>query len=155
MSFYLVFFYLHILCRIFWFFNIVAGLVLMVLFIRPIFLKWQTNPTIVSPQSTNYPIWNIYFPAITICSNNKVVQGQLKRVAKKEPWVHLANLSQYEYDFEFDLNEGLKNAISNTILYEVEPHRIKNGSLNATDEYLLNNYNEDIPKAMQQVSTVF
>ena len=111
----------------------------------------STNPTIVSPQSTNYPIWNIYFPAITICSNNKVVDGQLKRVTKKKPWVDLANLTLHEYDFDFDLNEGLKNAISDSILYEVEPHRIKNGSLNATDEYLLNHHHGEIPKAMQQV----
>ena len=139
------------LCRFFWLCTIVAGLVLMFIFINPIFTKWQTNPTIVSPQSTNYPIWNIYFPAITICSNNKVVDGQLKRVTKKKPWVDLANLTLHEYDFDFDLNEGLKNAISDSILYEVEPHRIKNGSLNATDEYLLNHHHGEIPKAMQQV----
>ena len=51
----------------------------------------------------------------------------------------------------FDKLKSLKNAISNTILYEVEPHRLKSGNLNSSDEYLLNNHKSQIPKAMQQV----
>ena len=125
----------------------------MVIFILPIYTKWKESPTIVSPESTNYPIWNIYFPAITICSNAKVVEEQLKSVLKKEPWTNLTELN--DLGFDFDLEDGLKNAISNTILYEVEPFRIKNNSafMNVSDEYLLNNYHHALPKAMQKVST--
>ena len=124
----------------------------MYIFISPIYTKWRESPTIVSPESTNYPIWNIYFPAITICSNAKVVEKQLKSVLKKEPWINLT-ASSYNAGFDFDLEEGLKNAISNTILYEVEPFRIKENSvfMNASDEYLLNNYHHALPKAMQRV----
>ena len=135
--------------RVFWFCNIVAGLVLMFIFINPIYTKWSTNPTIVSPESTNYAIWNIYFPAVTICSNNKVLDGQLQRIVKKAPWVNMtANSTAIP---NFNKLKGLKNAISNTILYEVEPHRLRSGNLNSTDEYLLNNHKSQIPKAMQQV----
>ena len=52
---------------------------------------------------------------------------------------------------DFDKIKGLKNAISNTILYEVEPHRLKNENLNNSDVYFLNDYKSQIPKAMQQV----
>ena len=139
----------HISFRVFWFCCIVAGLVLMFIFINPIYTKWSTNPTIVSPESTNYAIWNIYFPAVTICSNNKVLDGQLKRIVKKPPWVNMtANSTAIP---NFDKLKSLKNAISNTILYEVEPHRLKSGNLNSSDEYLLNNHKSQIPKAMQQV----
>ena len=140
---------LHISFRVFWFCNIVAGLVLMFIFINPIYTKWSTNPTIVSPESTNYAIWNIYFPAVTICSNNKVLDGQLQRIVKKAPWVNMtANSTAIP---NFNKLKGLKNAISNTILYEVEPHRLRSGNLNSSDEYLLNNHKSQIPKAMQQV----
>ena len=71
----------------------------MVIFISPIYNKWQDNPTIVSPKSTNYKIWNIYFPAVTICSNNKVLEGQLGRVMKKEPWVNMTENSTLVPDF--------------------------------------------------------
>ena len=78
----------------------------MYIFISPIYTKWRESPTIVSPESTNYPIWNIYFPAITICSNAKVVEKQLKSVLKKEPWINLT-ASSYNAGFDdFDLEEG-------------------------------------------------
>ena len=38
---------------------------------RPIYDKWQNTPTITSIEDTNYAVWNINFPAVTICSNNK------------------------------------------------------------------------------------
>ena len=72
----------------------------MFIFINPIYTKWSTNPTIVSPESTNYAIWNIYFPAVTICSNNKVLDGQLKRIVKKAPWVNVTENSTGIPDFD-------------------------------------------------------
>ena len=38
---------------------------------RSIYDKWQNTPTITSIEDTNYAVWNINFPAVTICSNNK------------------------------------------------------------------------------------
>ncbi len=40
---------------------------------RPIYDKWQNTPTITSIEDTNYAVWNINFPAVTICSNNKAL----------------------------------------------------------------------------------
>ena len=73
----------------------------------------------------------------------------VQRIVKKAPWVNMTENSTGIPDF--DKIKGLKNAISNTILYEVEPHRLKNENLNNSDVYFLNDYKSQIPKAMQQV----
>lgn len=61
------------------------SLVLCGILIKPIYDKWQGSPTITTVESTDYPIWNIYFPAVTICSNNKVVNSSfVKNLNKTE-----------------------------------------------------------------------
>ena len=39
---------------------------------KPLYNKYTDNPILRSVDDINYPIENINFPAITICSNNKV-----------------------------------------------------------------------------------
>ena len=115
--------------------------------IQPIYFKWQTQPTITTPASTNYPIWNIDFPAVTICSNTKVVEAQLKRVLKKQPW----NETAENYD---DLDVHLKNSIAKTILFEVEPHLLESNQIHETVKNLLDIERNHFPKVMQQVKTL-
>ena len=43
----------------------------------PIYEKYQESKTITSIKTTNYPVWNINFPGVTICSNNKVSKSRL------------------------------------------------------------------------------
>jgi len=52
---------------------------------KPIYDKWQNSPTITSIDDTNYPVWKINFPAVTVCSNNKAVKKKLNAVSKKPP----------------------------------------------------------------------
>lgn len=50
------------------------------------FLAWSrfnTNPTITTVETTNYPIWNLPFPAVTICNNNKVYAPAAKNMSDK------------------------------------------------------------------------
>ncbi len=75
----------HLFCRVLWTFLCVGGVVLSYLLIVPMYTKWQEQPTFTTINSTNYPIWNIDFPAVTICSNNKVMGKQLTRELKKPP----------------------------------------------------------------------
>ena len=42
----------------------------------PIYEKYQESKTITSIKTTNYPVWNINFPGVTICSNNKVSKSR-------------------------------------------------------------------------------
>lgn len=48
--------------------GMIFAIVLMVLAWR----RFQTTPTITTVETINYPIWNLEFPAVTVCSNNKV-----------------------------------------------------------------------------------
>ena len=63
------FFFLY---RILWLITISAGFAFSVIVINPLYDRFFNNPIIRSIESNNYPIENISFPAVTICSNNKV-----------------------------------------------------------------------------------
>ncbi len=79
-------------------------------------MKWQFYaPTVTSIDSTNYPIWNIYFPAITVCSNNKIVSKQFRAVLKQPPWKNISEDSEDEETFKRDLY----NAVKIMILFQV------------------------------------
>ncbi len=77
--------YLGTTSRLLWILLCLGGAILTLVFMAPQYRKWRFSPTITSVDTTNYPIWNIHFPAVTICSNNKVMEKQLKREVKKTP----------------------------------------------------------------------
>ena len=62
-----------VFCRILWIITIAAGFAFSVIVITPLYDRFTNNPIIRSIESNNYPIENISFPAVTICSNNKVI----------------------------------------------------------------------------------
>ena len=53
--------------------------------IQPVVQKFIDSPTITTVASTNFPIWNIDFPAVTICSNIKVANSNFQKLRKKSP----------------------------------------------------------------------
>ncbi len=71
--------------RLLWVLLCAGSVVLTVAFMAPQYQKWRYSPTITSIETTNHPIWNIDFPAVTVCSNNKVMDQQLRREVKKYP----------------------------------------------------------------------
>ena len=62
--------------RVFWIAFIIGGIVLAGFVFTPLYNKWMYTPIIRSIETTNYPIENIDFPAVTICSNNKVLNAE-------------------------------------------------------------------------------
>ncbi|XP_021941869.1 sodium channel protein Nach-like isoform X2 [Zootermopsis nevadensis] len=58
--------------RTLWTLMCAMGLVGAVVLINKVWTQYSTSPTITSIESTHYPIWNIPFPAVTICQVNKV-----------------------------------------------------------------------------------
>ena len=66
----------------FWTICILVGLSLATIFFMPLYNKWFYHPIIRSIETNNYPIENINFPAVTICSNNKVnfIKKHISRV---------------------------------------------------------------------------
>ena len=58
--------------RLFWAFICILGAILGMYLIWQVRNKYVENPTITTIATTNYPIGKIQFPAVTICSNNKI-----------------------------------------------------------------------------------
>jgi hypothetical protein len=71
--------------RVLWIVLCSGALILCLIFCMPIYSRWMTSPTITSVGSTNFPISNIFFPAVTICSNNRVVEKQLQESINYDP----------------------------------------------------------------------
>lgn len=42
--------------------------------------RYDTTPTITTVETTNYPIWNVPFPAVTICNVNKVYRPAAENI---------------------------------------------------------------------------
>ena len=114
----------------------------------PILNKYIESPTIISPNTTNYPIWNIYFPAVTICSNNKIMSDQFKKVLKRPPWVNLSVEANNETEFRLDLEYAIKT----TLLYETNPELLNSDNLDNRTEELMNENKKHLPRLLQQVN---
>ena len=68
-----------------WFVLCCLSVVLCILLFSPIYKNWRENPTYTTVETTNYPIWDIYFPAVTICSNIQIKYSQMAERLKKAP----------------------------------------------------------------------
>jgi amiloride-sensitive sodium channel len=58
--------------RTLWTFVCTIGLAGATILINKVWTQYSTSPTITSVESTHFPIWNIPFPAVTVCQVNKV-----------------------------------------------------------------------------------
>lgn len=68
-------------CRIIWLFIVVAATIAAILLLF-ISMKWHlSTPTITLIESTHYPIYNVYFPAVTLCNLNKISAKRAREVA--------------------------------------------------------------------------
>ena len=91
--------------RSLWCLSVIGSCILCGVLVYPIYSKWQNTPTITSVEETNYAIWNIYFPAVTVCSNNKVVESQIESLLKLQPW---KNISKEDENFEINFRDAIK-----------------------------------------------
>ena len=100
--------------RVVWVLLCVLGFYFTIHFIYPIYSKWNTQvflvfayclsqyclvdkcpmqftfkiliqPILTSLESTNYPVWEIDFPGVTICSPNKVNKARMEALANTYP----------------------------------------------------------------------
>lgn len=110
----------------------------------PIYNKWQVVPTVTSVDTTNYPIWNIYFPAVTICSNNKIVMKQLENEFHTEPW---KNLTAHDLNFR----EDLIKALSATLSFEGRRADTEDENQTLRVQQILDVYKDKMPSLIQKV----
>ena len=59
----------------------------------PFLDTWFNEPTVIATDQADFPVEKLPFPAITICSNNKIVYRQLESVLRKQPWNGLMKLN--------------------------------------------------------------
>ena len=71
--------------RLLWVASCIGSVVFCLMIIVPIVQKFDKDPTIISIEDTNYPVWKVNFPAVTICSNNKVVSNNFVKALKRPP----------------------------------------------------------------------
>ena len=97
-------------------------------------------------DSSIYDVAQIPFPAITICSNNKIVERQLESVLLTQPWKSLA-----KKDPEFTNN--FKKALTAIVMARENPPMLDN--MNDGTVSLLNKYQESLPQVLKKVSLEF
>ncbi|KAJ9586858.1 hypothetical protein L9F63_019540 [Diploptera punctata] len=60
------------------------GLAGAIVLINKVWMQYSTSPTITSVENTHFPIWNIPFPAVTVCQVNKVHYSAAQKLYKQE-----------------------------------------------------------------------
>jgi amiloride-sensitive sodium channel len=65
-----------------WVLLFLMGMMVATYFILAMWNKWETSPVYMSVDTTAYPISNIPFPAVSICSVNKVVRDKFTSALK-------------------------------------------------------------------------
>lgn len=67
----------HWVERAFWIIALIVSVVTCSLMIYDAYEKWQISPVIVSFAEKSTPVWQIPFPAVTICPETKVLKEHL------------------------------------------------------------------------------
>ena len=94
-------------------------------------------------DSSIYDVAQIPFPAITICSNNKIVERQLESVLLTQPWKSLAKKDPgFTNDF--------KKALTAIVMARENPPMLNN--LDNETVTVLNNYQDSLPDVLKRVS---
>src|SRR5690349_3656385 len=67
----------HWVERVFWVIAFVISLTGCLFLIMKVYEKWQLSPVIVSFAEKSTPVWQIPFPAVTICPETKAMKSQI------------------------------------------------------------------------------
>ena len=97
-------------------------------------------------DSSSYDVAQIPFPAITICSNNKIVERQLESVLLTQPWRGLT-----KRDPKFP--DQFKKALTAIVMARENPPMLDN--LDVGTISVLNEYQDSLPDVLKRVGLVF
>ena len=114
-------------CRVLWVFIFGFGCFYGYLLYTPILHDWYYNPTVHDMDNTDFYVKNIPFPAVTICSNNRIVNRQLQSVLLTQPWKGLA---KRDPNFANDL----RNSITALVTAQDSPNMLT--ELNIVPDFL-------------------
>ena len=108
----------------------------------PFLHTWNNEPTVIGIDQADFPVEKIPFPAITICSNNKVVYRQLESVLRTQPWKGLnKSILNFEEDFI--------SALTALVTAQNDPQRLK--ELTEGTKSILKDYQNELPGVLRQV----
>ena len=100
--------YIWFYFRLLWFILFCFALWYGYLLYTPFLYAWNYEPTVIATDQADFPVEKLPFPAITICSNNKIVYRQLESVLRNQPWKGLMsfnwNITQETYNGKFNNN---------------------------------------------------
>lgn len=74
---------MSLLSLLIWVTACILGIVFAVILIMLVYERFQSTPTITTVETNNFPIWNVQFPAVTICNNNKVFKPATASITTK------------------------------------------------------------------------
>ena len=84
----------HWIEKVFWILVFIGAIALGVYLTERIFTKWQSTPVLTSISTTNYPLTEIPFPAVTICPNPKGMKGKIIHEICQNEWAYNLNPDQ-------------------------------------------------------------
>ena len=108
----------------------------------PFLDTWNNEPTVIATDQADFPIEKVPFPAITICSNNKIVYRQMESVLRIQPWKAL-NKSNLNFEKDFI------SALTALVTAQNDPLRLK--ELTNGAKSILNDYQKELPEVLRQV----
>ena len=141
----MIFHYFSYYYRAVWVVLFILGICYGYLLYTPFLEKWFYTPVYMAIDSSSYDVANIPFPAITICTNNKIVNRQLESVLLTQPWKGLA-----KRDPEF--SNHFRKALTAIVMARDNPPMLN--SLNKETVFLLNKYQESLPEVLKKVSLI-
>ena len=97
-------------------------------------------------DSSRYDVAQIPFPAITICSNNKIVERQLESMLLTQPW---RGLTKRDPGFP----DHFKKALTAIVMARENPPMLNN--LDPVTVSVLNEFQDTLPEVLKRVSLVF
>ena len=132
--------------RIIWFFIFIGGVGYGYLLYTPYLDKWFYSPVYMAVDSSIYDVAQIPYPAITICSNNKIVERQLESVLLTQPWRGHA-----KKDPKFA--DNFKKALTAIVMARENPAMLDD--LDEGTVSVLNEFQDSLPEVLKRVSLVF
>ena len=132
--------------RLLWFILFNFAIYYGYLLYTPFLDAWHNEPTVIATDQADFPVEKLPFPAITICSNNKIVYRQLESVLRSQPW---KGLNKSILNFE----ENFIRALTALVTAQDDPQRLK--ELSKGVQSILNDYKNELPKVLRQVKLNF
>ena len=130
--------------RCFWIILVIIAILLQIQFVLPIWEKYKNTKTITTVDTTNYPISNIDFPGVTVCSNIRISNSLFISAMKhsKLPWKNLTKQDQ---------SNGVGQIVTNLVKFQSDPDLLYS---TPESREVMSNYSDSITPLMAMASTI-